>query len=85
KLMRIWIKEKIVNRIKNMILAILLIESVVVKKTNEALIPIPHIKLKPIKEVSNSSKSSLKRKLSDCNNKKLERYRVSVKLSIVIT
>ncbi len=33
--MRIWIKEKIVNRIKNMILAILLIESVVVKKTNE--------------------------------------------------
>ncbi len=33
-----------------MILAILLIESVVVKKTNEALIPIPHIKLKPIKE-----------------------------------
>ncbi len=48
--MRIWIKEKIVNRIKNMILAILLIESVVVKKTNEALIPIPHIKLKPIKE-----------------------------------
>ncbi|HAV4993160.1 TPA: hypothetical protein JIY92_08090, partial [Acinetobacter baumannii] len=52
---------------------------------NEALIPIPHIKLKPIKEVSNSSKSSLKRKLSDCNNKKLERYRVSVKLSIVIT
>lgn len=58
--MRIWIKEKIVNRIKNMILAILLIESVVVKKTNEALIPIPHIKLKPIKEVSNSSKSSLK-------------------------
>lgn len=54
-----------------MILAILLIESVVVK-TNEALIPIPHIKLKPIKEVSNSSKSSLKRKLSDCNNKNLK-------------
>ncbi|EYT37331.1 hypothetical protein J497_02591 [Acinetobacter baumannii 1121032] len=31
------------------------IESVVVKKINEALIPTAHIKLKQIKEVSNSS------------------------------
>ncbi|EPG7059544.1 hypothetical protein LXQ50_003704, partial [Acinetobacter baumannii] len=69
--MRIWINEKIVNSIKKMILTILFIESVVVKKINEALIPTAHIKLKQIKEVSNSSTSSLKRKLSDCNNKRL--------------
>ncbi|MEG9540592.1 hypothetical protein DZC40_00250, partial [Acinetobacter baumannii] len=68
--MRIWINEKIVNSIKKMILTILFIESVVVKKINEALIPTAHIKLKQIKEVSNSSTSSLKRKLSDCNNKR---------------
>ncbi|RXD21215.1 hypothetical protein EJB02_18775 [Acinetobacter baumannii] len=66
-----------------MILTILFIESVVVKKINEALIPTAHIKLKQIKEVSNSSTSSLKRKLSDCNNKRLDTYNVSVKLSIV--
>ncbi|WP_228136621.1 hypothetical protein, partial [Acinetobacter baumannii] len=66
-----------------MILTILFIESVVVKKINEALIPTAHIKLKQIKEVSNSSTSSLKRKLSDCNNKRLDTYKVSVKLSIV--
>ncbi|EPX7039342.1 hypothetical protein ACW0VF_003571, partial [Acinetobacter baumannii] len=70
--MRIWINEKIVNSIKKMILTILFIESVVVKKINEALIPTAHIKLKQIKEVSNSSTSSLKRKLSDCNNKRLD-------------
>ncbi|ANC38780.1 hypothetical protein RR00_16210 [Acinetobacter baumannii] len=81
--MRIWINEKIVNSIKKMILTILFIESVVVKKINEALIPTAHIKLKQIKEVSNSSTSSLKRKLSDCNNKRLDTYKVSVKLSIV--
>ncbi|MBU0342268.1 hypothetical protein KN513_18985, partial [Acinetobacter baumannii] len=69
--------------IKKMILTILFIESVVVKKINEALIPTAHIKLKQIKEVSNSSTSSLKRKLSDCNNKRLDTYKVSVKLSIV--
>lgn len=63
-----------------MILTILFIESVVVKKINEALIPTAHIKLKQIKEVSNSSTSSLKRKLSDCNNKRLDTYKVSVKL-----
>ncbi|WP_323133192.1 hypothetical protein [Acinetobacter baumannii] len=68
---------------KKMILTILFIESVVVKKINEALIPTAHIKLKQIKEVSNSSTSSLKRKLSDCNNKRLDTYKVSVKLSIV--
>ncbi|MCH7437850.1 hypothetical protein L7847_020215, partial [Acinetobacter baumannii] len=73
----------IVNSIKKMILTILFIESVVVKKINEALIPTAHIKLKQIKEVSNSSTSSLKRKLSDCNNKRLDTYKVSVKLSIV--
>ncbi|WP_032067104.1 hypothetical protein, partial [Acinetobacter baumannii] len=78
--MRIWINEKIVNSIKKMILTILFIESVVVKKINEALIPTAHIKLKQIKEVSNSSTSSLKRKLSDCNNKRLDTYKVSVKL-----
>lgn len=66
-----------------MILTILFIESVVVKKINEALISTAHIKLKQIKEVSNSSTSSLKRKLSDCNNKRLDTYKVSVKLSIV--
>ncbi|WP_032066144.1 hypothetical protein, partial [Acinetobacter baumannii] len=76
--MRIWINEKIVNSIKKMILTILFIESVVVKKINEALIPTAHIKLKQIKEVSNSSTSSLKRKLSDCNNKRLDTYKVSV-------
>ncbi len=75
--------KKIVNSIKKMILTILFIESVVVKKINEALIPTAHIKLKQIKEVSNSSTSSLKRKLSDCNNKRLDTYKVSVKLSIV--
>ncbi|MCT2527883.1 hypothetical protein GFL40_18925, partial [Acinetobacter baumannii] len=74
--MRIWINEKIVNSIKKMILTILFIESVVVKKINEALIPTAHIKLKQIKEVSNSSTSSLKRKLSDCNNKRLDTYKV---------
>ncbi|EOH1238757.1 hypothetical protein RG259_003078, partial [Acinetobacter baumannii] len=58
-----------------MILTILFIESVVVKKINEALIPTAHIKLKQIKEVSNSSTSSLKRKLSDCNNKRLDTYK----------
>ncbi|OTT84768.1 hypothetical protein B4S18_02210 [Acinetobacter baumannii] len=44
--MRIWINEKIVNSIKKMILTILFIESVVVKKINEALIPTAHIKVK---------------------------------------
>ncbi|RDF49021.1 hypothetical protein DWA13_20595 [Acinetobacter baumannii] len=58
-------------------------ESVVVKKIKEALNPTSKIKLKQIKEVSNSSTSSLKRKLSYCNNKRFDTYKVSVKLSIV--
>ncbi|MDC4411799.1 hypothetical protein NQ656_17305 [Acinetobacter baumannii] len=83
--MKIWINEKVVNNIKKMILTILFNESVVGKKTKEALIPTAHIKLKAIKEVSNSSTSSLKRNISDCNNKRLDTYKVSVKLSIAFT